>query len=281
LKILFTLLLPIVTGLVATGAPKVPECFKVHSLIRMDEDHYWANWTNACPYTIDSVYIMVKFAGPSREGLGDGVWALHFVTPGTHQVTRFTSPRNIPDFDSVYVSKITTDWAEALHLEAAPEDQPRTVEALTITAKLSADPRPAAQPIPTLNALLESPAPVLLPAPLPAPPPHADSLSASEHHRRGRELLNQGKFHEAIEELSEAIRERSDFALAYNARGFAYHLLREYKRALADLDEAIRLNPQYLNAYQNRSSSRKAAGDRAGSSEDANKVRALVRVTTD
>lgn len=269
MKILFTLLLPIATGLVATGAPKVPECFKVHSLIRMDEDHYWANWTNACPYTIDSVYIMVKFAGPSREGLGDGVWALHFVTPGTHQVTRFTSPRNIPDFDSVYVSKITTDWVEALHLEP---------DALAINAKWSAEP-PAPQPIPVLNVLLESPAPVLLPAPVPAPSPHADSLSANEHHRRGRELLNQRKFHEAIKELSEAIRERSDFALAYNARGFAYHLLREYKRALADLDEAIRLNPQCLNAYQNRSSSRKAAGDLPGSSADADKVRVLAKVT--
>jgi hypothetical protein len=87
----------------------------------MDEDHYWANWANACPYTIDSVYVLVRFSNRSRNQLGNGVWALHFVVPGTHQVMRLTAPRAVPDFDFVQVRKITTDSLEALLAE--PEDR--------------------------------------------------------------------------------------------------------------------------------------------------------------
>jgi len=54
----------------AAERPKVSDCFKVHSLTRMDDEHYWANWTNACPYTIDSVYVMIGFADKSRRLLG-------------------------------------------------------------------------------------------------------------------------------------------------------------------------------------------------------------------
>jgi tetratricopeptide (TPR) repeat protein len=96
------------------------------------------------------------------------------------------------------------------------------------------------------------------PAPTVLPGVPADAKSAAACNTRGRELLDQGKYREAIEELSEALRQKPDLALALNARGFAYYRLRDYKHALADFDEAIRLNPNYLNAYQNRSKARKA-----------------------
>jgi hypothetical protein len=94
--------------------PKVPQCFQVNRLLKMDSDHYWADWTNACPYTIDSVYVMVRFADKSGKHQGNGVWALHFVLAGAHRTIRFTTPSSVTDFESVDVGKITTDSAEAL-----------------------------------------------------------------------------------------------------------------------------------------------------------------------
>jgi len=276
----------------ASAQPKISECFKVYNLIKMDEDHYWANWANGCPYTIDSVYVMVRFSDHQRSRTGNGVWALHFVVPGTHQVTRFTAPRSMPDFDVIQVRKITTDSLEALLEE--PGDRIRTV---SLEAERTGDPGPRSQlaadskaaivsaaPVPDLPAV-----PVVVNTPVepaaPATPkarvvldegPSTEPVSAEEHHRRGRALLQEGQYAAAIEELSRAIRAQPDWSLVYNARGFAYYLEHDYQHALADLDEAIRLNPQYLNAYQNRSQSRKAAGDSQGSAADSRKVRALL-----
>ena len=98
----------------AEQKPQVPQCFKVNSLIRMDEDHYWANWTNACAYTVDSVYINVEFVDGDRRTLGGGLWSMHFVTPGAHQVTRLSTPPGVSDFRFIRVRKVTTTLDEAL-----------------------------------------------------------------------------------------------------------------------------------------------------------------------
>jgi len=94
--------------------PAVSECFQVHALTRMDSEHYWADWTNACPYTIDSVYVMIGFRDKFHRRLGDGVWGLHFITRGAHRVTRFSAPAGVDGFEFVDIRKVTTDWAEAL-----------------------------------------------------------------------------------------------------------------------------------------------------------------------
>jgi tetratricopeptide (TPR) repeat protein len=263
-------------SLAAVGAaqPKISDCFKVYNLLKMDEEHYWADWGNACPYTIDSVYVMVKFTDRSRNHLGNGVWALHFVEPGVHRVMRLTAPRGVPTFERVELHKITIDAMEALVSEGPP------------SREWGPPPGQVADPGPT--QVLAAPAPQLINDPAVSVTstftPHLEdsipeaptvSLSAEEHGKRGRELLKQRKFLDAIAEFSEALRERPDSSLNYNARGYAYYMTQDYSRALADLDEAIRLNPDYLNAYQNRSRSRKAAGDVAGSAADSKKAHEL------
>jgi len=99
------------------------------------------------------------------------------------------------------------------------------------------------------------------------------SGTAEQHHQRGRDLIQQKKYREAIEELSEALRQHPELALAYNARGYAYALLRDFPHAIADYDAAIRINPKYINAYQNRRAARQSSGDKAGAAADAEKLR--------
>jgi tetratricopeptide (TPR) repeat protein len=223
--------------------PKIPECFKVHALLKMDQDHYWANWSNACPYTIDSVYVAVQFSDRAGTYLGDGLWALHFILPGAHRIIRFTTPGAIADFDFVRVHKITSSSEEAL---------------LNLT-------RPADRPKPQIPGRVGDPGNAVL----------VETVSAEEHQRRGRELIESMKYVAAIAELSEVIREKPDSWLAYNARGFARYMSHQYRPALEDFDQAIRLNPKYLNAYQNRSQARKAVGDLSGSAADARAIHEL------
>src|ERR1700678_2366759 len=93
--------------------PQVSDCFKVHELLRADQEHYWATWTNTCPYTIDSVYVMVRFADGSAKEVADGGWSLHFIAPGAHRTMRFSAPGKLADFASVRQHKITADMGEA------------------------------------------------------------------------------------------------------------------------------------------------------------------------
>jgi len=98
----------------AADKPHVSDCFTVHALVKTDADHYWADWTNHCPYTIDAVYVMVTFMDKARKIIGDGVWPMYFVEPGRHRVTRFSVPAVASAYEYVNVRRITTDAALAL-----------------------------------------------------------------------------------------------------------------------------------------------------------------------
>ena len=78
-----------------------------------------------------------------------------------------------------------------------------------------------------------------------------------------------------MDELTAALNAKPEFALALNARGFAYVLLKDWPRATADLDAALRLDPNYANAYQNRSFARKGSGDAPGAAIDEAKWKEL------
>src|ERR1035438_2186764 len=93
---------------------KIPTCFKVRRLLKTDEAHYWADWKNTCPFTIDQVYVMVSFQDRSRKTLGSGVWPMYFILPGAHRVTRFSVPVGVDGFRFVTVRRIIPDAAEAL-----------------------------------------------------------------------------------------------------------------------------------------------------------------------
>jgi hypothetical protein len=139
MKALLTVVFLLSAGAAFAQKPKVADCFKVHALIRADEAHYWADWTNSCPYTIDSVYVLVTFHDKSKLHIGDGVWPMYFVTPGAHRVTRFSVPSEVLDFAQVHVRKITVDAVEGLRF--TPPSRPETAQ---IQPGFVGDPGPSA-----------------------------------------------------------------------------------------------------------------------------------------
>ena len=52
--------------------------------------------------------------------------------------------------------------------------------------------------------------------------------------------------------MTKAIRLDPQYAKAYNNRGLGYAELKQYERAIGDYDEAIRLDPKEARAYNNR-----------------------------
>ena len=57
---------------------------------------------------------------------------------------------------------------------------------------------------------------------------------------------------EAVADYDEAIRLNPNDDDAYNNRGIVKANLGQHEEAIADFDEAIRLNPNYAKAYSNR-----------------------------
>ena len=80
----------------------------------------------------------------------------------------------------------------------------------------------------------------------------------------------------AVNPLDRAIDTDPWSAPAYNLRGYAHLRLFHFDQAIADCSEAIRLQPNFLNAYENRASARRHKGDNAGAQQDARKVTDLL-----
>src|SRR5271156_6350217 len=87
---------------------------------------------------------------------------------------------------------------------------------------------------------------------------------AKSCYARGYQQLTQSNSNEALASFSEAIRLEPDFAEAYCARG----TLKSDSEALSDYDKAIRLDPRFAAAYSNRAIARENLGNQAGAMAD-------------
>ena len=84
---------------------------------------------------------------------------------------------------------------------------------------------------------------------------------ATVYSNRAYAYVKLGKYHLGIADLYEALRLNPGDAVNYNNRGLAYYKLDEYRRAIEDYDQALRIDPGLANVYDNRSNSYRSLGE--------------------
>src|ERR1700730_16138315 len=77
---------------------------------------------------------------------------------------------------------------------------------------------------------------------------------AAYYTNRAAAYHEQGDNNRAIADLNEAIRIDPKFAMAFSNRGNAYNDKGDSDRAIADYNAAIRIDPNFATAFQNRGS---------------------------
>ena len=89
---------------------------------------------------------------------------------------------------------------------------------------------------------------------------------------RGLAYLDRGDLPHAIADLDRAVSLAPDFAPAYQNRGNAWYAKGNYGRALTDYDEAIKLDPAVASAYINRATAKRELGLRDDAIADYQKA---------
>jgi carboxyl-terminal processing protease len=102
----------------------------------------------------------------------------------------------------------------------------------------------------------------------PAGGPATDETKVMEALRKASRDKKAGRLDDAIADCNEALRIDPGRAAAYEGRASVYDLQKRYKAALADLDEAIRLDPAYEPYLQERGKVHIDMGDPAGALPD-------------
>lgn len=96
-------------------------------------------------------------------------------------------------------------------------------------------------------------------------------FAARSYNLRGHcKLLGDYNLHGAIEDYDQAIKLQPDFADAYLNRGVAYRLLEDDKTALNDFDNCIKYAPRYIEGYKERAYTKRKLGDFNGAIGDYN-----------
>ncbi len=99
--------------------------------------------------------------------------------------------------------------------------------------------------------------------------------AAEDYAKEGKELLQAKQYDQAIEKFTEAIKLKPDFTQAYNNRGVAYCDKGLYDLAIVDFTEAIKLDPNNGKAFNNRGVAHYLKGEQDQAQEDFKKAQSL------
>ena len=89
---------------------------------------------------------------------------------------------------------------------------------------------------------------------------------------RGFALHNKSEYEKAIEKYDEAIELNPNYAELYNNRGTAKDELGQHREAISDLNKAVELNPDFAEAYYNRGLAKGNLGQHQEAIVDYNKA---------
>jgi tetratricopeptide (TPR) repeat protein len=93
---------------------------------------------------------------------------------------------------------------------------------------------------------------------------------AYAYHKRGATWHRKGDYDRAISDYSEAIKLKPNFPDAFFTRGMAWDEKGEYDRAISDYTEAIKLKPNHAEAFNNRGDAWHGKGDYGRAISDYN-----------
>lgn len=110
------------------------------------------------------------------------------------------------------------------------------------------------------------------PKPTHTPTPAPGHTAAADYLQQGITNLEAGNYEQAITDFSQAIELQPDLAEAYNNRGIAYAGSGDLQQAIADYSKAIELQPGFAEAHYNRGNAYAGSGDFGQALADFNKA---------
>jgi tetratricopeptide (TPR) repeat protein len=90
--------------------------------------------------------------------------------------------------------------------------------------------------------------------------------------RRGRAHTELKEYDKALKDINYALQLNPKLVLGYAGRARTYLGMDDPRRAIADASEALRFDPDFANAYHLRGMARRALGDRADARDDFRKA---------
>jgi tetratricopeptide (TPR) repeat protein len=91
---------------------------------------------------------------------------------------------------------------------------------------------------------------------------------AVDYNNRGLAFYDKRDYDHAIADYNQALRIDANLAQAYNGRCAAQNAKGNTGMAIADCDQAIQIDPNFAFAYNNRGIAKRARGDSAGGDAD-------------